>query len=327
MKLLLVGPYPPPHGGVSVHIAEMKRRAISLGIPCRVLNTDRNAESNPNYIPVRGASGFMFNLLKHSLRGWTIHIHTNGHNLKSWLVALAGGLAGRFGCGSVLTLHSGKMPDYVAAKRNRQWLARMTCRTFKQITCVSPRLGQTVETLGVPRPRIKVSPAFGGVTELSGRWVLSPSFEKWFERHHPVFSATASNRPEYGAELLVDAVARLQNQRKDAGCLLIGLGEEAKAVRSLIEQRNLTRSVLLLGDVPHGECLHVISRSAAFVRPTFTDGDSISVREALALGVPVIASDAAVRPAGTVLFETGNPDDLIKKMECVLEGSLQDSAR
>jgi glycogen(starch) synthase len=327
MKLLLVGPYPPPHGGVSVHIAEMKRRAGALGIPCRVLNTDRTAESNPNFIPVRRASGFMLSLVRHSLRGWTIHVHTNGHNLKSWLVALAGGLAGRLGPGSILTLHSGKMPDYLGGKRNRRWLARATCRTFKEITCVSPRLQQAVEGLGIPAPRVKVSPAFGGVTELSAQWVLSPSFEKWFERHHPVFSATVSNRPEYGAELLVEAVARLVAQHKDAGCLLIGLGEEAKEIRNLIEQRNLTRSVLMLGDVPHQECLHVISRSVAFVRPTFTDGDSISVREALALGVPVIASNAAARPEGTVLFETGNPDDLMKKMEWVLEGCLQDSAR
>jgi glycosyltransferase involved in cell wall biosynthesis len=292
-----------------------------------VLNTDRNANRGPNYIPVRRASGFVFSLIKHSLRGWTIHIHTNGHNAKSWLVALAGGLAGRFGPGSVLTLHSGKLPDYLGAKRKRRWLARVTCRTFKQITCVSAHLRQTVEALGIPGPRISVSPAFGGVTEQSNRWVLSPSFEKWFERHHPVFSTTASNRPEYGVELLVETMASLLQKHKNAGCLLIGIGEEAKAIRNLIDQRNLTPCVLMLGDVPHEECLHVISRSAAFVRPTFTDGDSISVREALALGVPVIASDAAARPKGTVLFQTGNSDDLMKKMECVLEGCLQDSAR
>jgi glycogen(starch) synthase len=142
-----------------------------------------------------------------------------------------------------------------------------------------------------------------------------------------VFSVTASNRPEYGAELLVETIARLRFQQKNAGCLMIGLGEEAKAIRGLIEKRGLSNSVLLLGDVTHEECLHIMSRSSAFVRPTFTDGDSISVREALALGVPVIASDAANRPEGTVLFETGNSSDLIKKMEWVLEKALKDSAR
>jgi glycogen(starch) synthase len=326
MKLLLVGPYPPPHGGVSVHIAELKRRAAHQGIPCRVLNTDRAAEPSPHYIPVRRAGGFLFQLVQHALRGWTIHIHTNGHNLKSWLVAFAGGLAGRLGPGSLLTLHSGKLPEYLQASRRRQWLARLTCRHFRQITCVSPQLRQAVEGLGVPSSRIEVLPAFQGLTKHSGQWSLSPRFEKWFESHDPVFCLTGSNSPEYGVELLVQAIARMADRYKNAGCLLIGLGEEAKNVRHLIDQQNLTRSVLMLGDVPHDECLHVISRSVALIRPTFADGDSISVREALALGVPVIASNVTTRPEGTILFETGNSDDLMKKMEWTLERSLQKSA-
>jgi glycogen(starch) synthase len=327
MKLLLVGPYPPPHGGVSVHVAELQRRASSEGIPCRVLNTDRHAEPSPHFIPVRSAIGFLFNLTRHARRGWTIHVHTNGHNLKSWLVALAGATAGHLGPGSQLTLHSGKMPDYVASRWWRRSLARMTCRRFKRITCVSPRQLETMESLGIPDQRLEVTPAFRGVSEQAHRWALSPQLEKWFGRHQPVFAVTASNRPEYGVELLIEALERLRQEHPNAGCLLMGLGKEATSVRTLLEQRNLTRSVLMLGDVPHEECLHIISRSAAFIRPTFTDGDSISVREALALGVRVIASDAAVRPEGTVLFKTGSSDDLMKKMECVLQECLQNSAQ
>ena len=37
---------------------------------------------------------------------------------------------------------------------------------------------------------------------------------------------------------------------------------------------------------------------AIYLRPTQTDGDAVSVREALALGVPVLASDIAARPQG-----------------------------
>jgi glycogen(starch) synthase len=326
MKLLLVGPYPPPHGGVSVHVAEMQRHANSQGIPCRVLNTDRSAEPSPKYLPVRRASGFLFNLIQHARRGWTIHVHTNGHNVKSWLVALAGGMAGLLGPGSRLTLHSGILPEYLEGRRPRRWLAGATCRLFNRITCVSPRLRQSVEGLGIPESRLEVLPAFQGVSIQPVQLALSPQFEKWFERHHPVFSATVSNRPEYGIELLVETTARFLEEYPNAGCLLIGVGAEAKAITALIEQRNLTRCVLMLGDVPHEECLHLISRSAALIRPTYTDGDSISVREALALGVPVIASNAVARPAGTVLFETGNSDDLMKKMGCVFETYLQKSA-
>jgi glycogen(starch) synthase len=326
MKLLLVGPYPPPHGGVSVHVAEIQRQATSQGISCRVLNTDRSAEPSPKYLPVRGAGGFLLNLVQHARRGWTIHVHTNGHNFKSWLVALAGGMAGRLGPGSLLTLHSGKLPDYLEARRPRRWLARATCRLFNRITCVSPRLRQAVEGLGIPAARLEVLPAFQGLSGQPLQATLSPQFEKWFQRHHPVFSLTGSNRPEYGVELLVETMDRFRKHYPNAGCLLLGLGGEASAIRNLIEQRNLTPCVLMMGDVAHDECLHVISRSAALIRPTYTDGDSISVREALALGVPVIASDAVTRPAETILFETGNSDDLMKKMECILETHLQKSA-
>lgn len=326
MKLLLVGPYPPPHGGVSVHVAQMQRHAHAQGIPCRVLNTDRSAEPSPKYLPVRRASGFLFNLIRHARRGWTIHVHTNGHNIKSWLVALAAGMAGRLGPGSLLTLHSGKLPDYLEARRPRRWLARVTCRLFNRITCVSPRLRQSVESLGIPDSRLEVLPAFQGLSSKPSAWAISPQFEKWFERHDPVFSLTGSNRPEYGVELLVETMDRFRKQYPRAGCLLIGVGAEATSIRKLIEERNLTPCVLMMGDVSHDECLHVMSRSAALIRPTYTDGDSISVREALALGVPVIASDAVSRPAETILFESGNSDDLMKKMEWILERPLRKSA-
>jgi len=64
--------------------------------------------------------------------------------------------------------------------------------------------------------------------------------------------------------------------------------------------------VLLVGDVSHDTCLSLMAASDVFVRATLEDGDSVSVREALSLGVPVVASSTAMRPAGAILFQTGN---------------------
>jgi glycosyltransferase involved in cell wall biosynthesis len=55
------------------------------------------------------------------------------------------------------------------------------------------------------------------------------------------------------------------------------------------------------------------------VRPTFCDGDSISVREAISLGVPVVGSNVGTRPADTLLFEVGDIDGLVRQVENVLE--------
>lgn len=39
-----------------------------------------------------------------------------------------------------------------------------------------------------------------------------------------------------------------------------------------------------------------------FLRPTKTDGDALSVREALAMNCPVLASDVSVRPSGAIVY-------------------------
>jgi glycosyltransferase involved in cell wall biosynthesis len=55
-----------------------------------------------------------------------------------------------------------------------------------------------------------------------------------------------------------------------------------------------------------------------FVRPTYFDGDASSVREALALGVRVVASDTDFRPDGVRRFPCGDADALAAAMEAAL---------
>jgi glycosyltransferase involved in cell wall biosynthesis len=67
-----------------------------------------------------------------------------------------------------------------------------------------------------------------------------------------------------------------------------------------------------------------MARSSVFVRPTLRDGDSISVREAKALGLPVVASNVGTRPEGTLLFEAGDVDGLVQRIEnAVHRGAVQ----
>ena len=54
--------------------------------------------------------------------------------------------------------------------------------------------------------------------------------------------------------------------------------------------------------------------SDVFIRPTTTDIEGISVKEALWVNTPAIASDVCERPAGTLLFENRNYLDLKDKV-------------
>src|SRR5690606_3205564 len=62
----------------------------------------------------------------------------------------------------------------------------------------------------------------------------------------------------------------------------------------------------------------LLQKSTLSIRPTRTDGDSLSVRESLALGIPVVASNVVERPEGCVSFLSGNVEDLERKVLDVL---------
>ena len=55
---------------------------------------------------------------------------------------------------------------------------------------------------------------------------------------------------------------------------------------------------MLAGNVEHPVVLHLIRDARLLLRTTLFDGDAISVREALFLGTPVIATDNKMRPDG-----------------------------
>lgn len=75
----------------------------------------------------------------------------------------------------------------------------------------------------------------------------------------------------------------------------------------------LPTNIMLISE-PHS-FMEVLKRSDCYIRNTTTDGDSLSVREALYLRKPVIATSCVQRPEGVVLCEVNNSADLRQKIE------------
>ena len=125
-------------------------------------------------------------------------------------------------------------------------------------------------------------------------------------------------RPEYGFDLLVAGLARMRCRYPSFGCLVMGSGEQQAEAEKRVREAGLEENILLLGDVDHEACLALMSVCDLFLRPTLEDGDSISVREALSLGIPVVASRAGARPAGTILFDSGDVEEMLTKIELAM---------
>jgi glycosyltransferase involved in cell wall biosynthesis len=119
--------------------------------------------------------------------------------------------------------------------------------------------------------------------------------------------------PERGLAVVLRAVQRLLPLHPGLGAVLMGWQVGPKT-RPLIAELGLAGHAVCLGEVSHDRCLALLRASDVTVRSTFVDGDAITVREALAFGVPVVASDTDFRPEGVTLFRRGDVSDLTAKL-------------
>jgi glycosyltransferase involved in cell wall biosynthesis len=210
-------------------------------------------------------------------------------------------------------------PEYIAGGGlARRLLIRLALAPQSLVVCVNEQIRMALDSCGYDRGKTLLMPAF--LFDTKEEKELDARIERELERFRPLLSLVAFFRQEYGVELMIEALGRLAERFPQAGCAVMGSGNGEDRLRQLAAERGVTDRLVWLGDLEHGECLSVMKRSDLFVRPTYTDGDSVSVREAVELRVPVVASNVGHRPAGVLLFQPGDVEDLAAKCEAALLG-------
>jgi hypothetical protein len=243
-------------------------------------------------------------LLAFAKRDFIIHVVTSGHNFKSWLCSLACAIAGRQNRRrSLLVFGSGNLPQYVAgAGFWTRLLIRYTLRTAGWIVCRNEQMQKSLLAAGAHHENLSIVPGFL-VFESNSVGTIPEQIVGFLEKHSPILGATGGVEREYGIPLLIDCLNDLRKEYPDLGIVIIGP-----------KQKSVQDHVLFTGPLPHDGVLSVMKKLNIFVRPTYFDGDSNSVREALALGLPVVASDTDFRPAGVILFKKGDREELVARI-------------
>jgi glycosyltransferase involved in cell wall biosynthesis len=98
--------------------------------------------------------------------------------------------------------------------------------------------------------------------------------------------------PEKGIVYLIEALhALVSNGKTDIILELVGTGKEEELLRLMVNKRGLSQYVHFLGYVSHGPHLFTRYReSDIFVLPSLTEGQPQTLFEAMACGVPVVAT-------------------------------------
>ncbi|MFA6394025.1 MAG: glycosyltransferase family 4 protein [Patescibacteria group bacterium] len=130
-----------------------------------------------------------------------------------------------------------------------------------------------------------------------------------------------------GIEDLIRAMELLLKEKPEPKCklLVIGGGELEGRLKELSEELNLKERILFLGSVPHNEVPRYLWISDVFIRPSLSEGLGNVFLEAMAAGIPVIATPVGGIPdflkdnETGVFCEASNPASIKEKIILLLD--------
>ena len=103
------------------------------------------------------------------------------------------------------------------------------------------------------------------------------------------FGTVANFYPSKGHHVLLSALSELQKQGHDFQCVLVGNGELQAHIMTQAQQLALADKIHFLGwrhDIPQ-----LLSALDLFVLPSIKEGFPFAILEAMATGLPIVATD------------------------------------
>jgi len=156
----------------------------------------------------------------------------------------------------------------------------------------------------------------------------TPRAEPWLPGVPLRFVTVGSLLPGKNVSALLSALPAIKQDYPNLNLEIIGRGRLLNELKQKTQELDLLGNVIFSGNLPHAEVLEHLSRSHIFVFPTLYEGFPKALLEAMACGLPIIASPVSVIPrlleggAGFLLTGTDSPS-----IEAALAELLSDSQR
>lgn len=315
LRVLITGPLPPPFGGVSLHISRMVRL---LEDNVFIDLVDESKPVKAEFFNIRSLNFYRY---FRKLRKTDIFFIHSGVTALRYFHVMAGLIMSKK---IILTLHS-----YPKRKNSvPRFLDNFFFRLANRIIIVNSDI---LSRLSLPKDKCILRPAFIP-PDMDHEPVLPGEITGWISARkgegkiiaclNASQLKTFNNEDLYGVDLCIDLARNLRSEELNVSfiCTVSSIEENPELFErysTLIRTYDLTTDFLLLNRKI--SFVRLIEKTDMVLRPTNTDGDALTVREALYLGKPVIASDVVKRPEGTILFKTRDLNDLKHKIVQVLK--------
>ena len=326
-EVAIWGHRPPPFGGMSVHIERLMPVLRQAGISVQSYSVAMRSGIHEDVRQVserrlRWYAGLLLG------RCEAVHYVLGGRSVTRFLAALLGVIRNRvviLRVGGESLESTGMNGSWLA-----RWMTRYAIRHAAAVIGVNPRICTVARELGADAGRVHLIPGFIAPTDTGQP--APAEIQQFLAGASPVLLCAgqvmpAGARDIYGLDVLLAFAPRFLDAHPNARMVLVTY-EVAHADAGLLEKyvarvRELGLAQRFLIYQSHGELWPLLKECDVFLRPTATDGDANSVREALHFGVPVVASDCVNRAPGVVTFATGDAGALLESVT----GVVRDLAR
>ncbi|NLT49322.1 MAG: glycosyltransferase [Ignavibacteria bacterium] len=351
MRIIIIGPYPPPYGGISIHCQRLYNYLKNYGYDIKfyddyllpkmsflvlLINYVRNKknDTSPNIfkqteaIDYESLNGFLKLFCRLILferkSGTIIHFHKKNWKYRA-LICLASKINRNLNI--IFTLHSLREEIEKVPYLTNLYI-KYIFKSNSRYIAVSEEIKRKIIKWGATEKKIAVIPAFlppfidqEDIKKIHGKiW-------EFLEKKSPIISANASkiqffnNQDLYGLDISIELCSELVKKIPDLGFIfcLSDKGDEEyfNKLQQRIDDLKIRENFLFItNSLPF---YPILMKSDVFIRPTNTDGDALSIREALYFKIQVISSDVVERPEGVILFRNRDLSDLVLKTMDILD--------
>lgn len=220
-----------------------------------------------------------------------IHYHTSrAHALSPWLR--------RHAPRAIVT----RRMDYPI--RPSRWSSLLYNRSVAAVVAISEDVRRKLVAGGVRAQRIRViRSAVEPPAGLPGGAGREAARRRFGATDEAVIAVVAALERRKGQDVLLRALAELAPGGKRFLCLFCGGGSEREALERLAAELDLAASVRFLGE--QRQVADVLAAADLFVLPSRHEGLGVAILEAMAMGLPVVATSVGGIPEAVVNGRTG----------------------
>ena len=224
-----------------------------------------------------------------------------------------------------------RVPHIIAtihtAEQHQRWhltAEKLTCRLSDVSVCVSPSVARhTRRFAGVPASRLRVITNGIDIDRFADAPAVSPAdlTSLGLTTGRKTIVSVGRLDSVKALDVLLHALALLPDQL-DPQLLIVGDGPERPRLQRLVTRLSLQQQVFFAG--PRRDVPAILKAAELFVMPSLFEGFGLAALEAMAAGLPVIATrtagltDLIDSNSTGLLVPTGNPQQLAQAITTLL---------